>query len=46
MRIVQKECPKALEDLDQDKLQVKVDLLDRQTYNQLNTLVDSLLKEK
>jgi hypothetical protein len=45
VRLVQKECPNAFEDLDAEKVQVRVDFLDRDTYSQLLVLVDHYLKQ-
>jgi hypothetical protein len=33
--IVQAECPKALEELDNERLQIRLDGLDRRTFNKL-----------
>ena len=32
VKIILKECPKGIEDIDSEKLQIKVDLLDKKTY--------------
>jgi hypothetical protein len=32
---VQKECGNAIEDLDAERLQIRVDLLDKKTYSQI-----------
>ena len=32
MKIILKECPKGIEDIDNEKLQIKIDLLDYKTY--------------
>ncbi len=44
MRLIQKECAAALEDIDNEKLQIRVDSLDRKTFDQINQLVDTLSK--
>ena len=33
VKIILKECPKGVEDIDDEKLQIKVDLLDKKTYD-------------
>ena len=45
VKLVQKDCPTAFEDLDAEKVQIRVDYLDRSTYNQLLILVDHYLKQ-
>ena len=45
VKLVQKECPIAFEDLDEEKVQVRVDFLDRNTYSQLLVLADHYLKQ-
>jgi len=42
--IVQAECPKALEELDNQRLQIKVDELDRRTFNKLLDVTKTHLK--
>jgi hypothetical protein len=36
VKTILKECPKALEDIDNEKLQIKIDLLDLRTYDLIN----------
>lgn len=43
VRLVQKECPSAFEDLDAEKVQVRVDYLDKPTFGSLQNLLDSYL---
>lgn len=42
---VQETCPQAAESLDEDKVQIKVDLLDRETFNELFDMVCTLRTE-
>jgi uncharacterized protein YaaW (UPF0174 family) len=42
--LIQKECSQAIEDIDTEKLQIRVDSLDRKTYEQINQLIDTLIK--
>lgn len=44
MRLIQKECAQAIDDIDSEKLQIRVDSLDRKTYEQINQLIDTLIK--
>lgn len=44
VKLVQVECPLAFEDLDAEKVQIRVDYLDRTTYASLMILVDHYLK--
>ena len=37
VKLIMKECAKAIEDIDNEKLQIKVDLIDRKTYNNIFT---------
>ena len=46
VRLIQKECAQAIEDLDIEKLQIRVDLIDRKTFDQINQLIDTLTKVK
>lgn len=46
VRLIQKECSQALEDLDTEKLQIRVDSIDRRTFEQINQLIDTLSKIK
>lgn len=36
VKIILKECPKGIEDIDNEKLQIKIDLLDHRTYELIN----------
>ena len=36
VKIILKECPKGIEDIDNEKLQIKIDLLDYRTYDLIN----------
>jgi hypothetical protein len=36
VRLIQKECLNAIEDLDNERLQIKIDNLDRKTYDHAN----------
>ena len=44
VQLIQKECPNAIEDIDSEKLQIKVDLIDRKTYNNLLETISKLKK--
>ncbi len=44
VRLVQKECPSSIEDLDDEKLLIKIPCLDRKTYEQINQLIDTFLR--
>jgi hypothetical protein len=44
VRLIQKECSSALEDIDNEKLQIRIDSLDRKTFEQINQLIDTLTK--
>ena len=44
VRLIQKECSQAIEDVDSEKLQIRVDSLDRKTFEQINQLIDTLTK--
>lgn len=43
VKLVQNQCPSAFEDLDAEKVQVRVDLLDRNTYDSLTVLVNKFI---
>ena len=43
VKLVQTQCPSAFEDLDAEKVQVRVDMLDRNTYESLSTLVNKFI---
>ena len=40
VKIILKECPKGIEDIDSEKLQIKVDLLDKKTYDIINQCIE------
>lgn len=40
VKIILKECPKGIEDIDTEKLQIKIDLLDYKTYELINQYVE------
>ena len=40
VKIILKECPKGIEDIDSEKLQIKVDLLDKKTYDSINQYLE------
>ena len=40
IKIILKDCPKGIEDIDSEKLQIKVDLLDHKTYENINQIID------
>jgi len=40
VKIILKECPKGIEDIDNEKLQIKIDLLDYRTYELINQYVE------
>ena len=40
VKIILKECPKGVEDIDDEKLQIKVDLLDKKTYDIINQYLE------
>ena len=40
VKIILKECPKAIEDIDNEKLQIKVDLLDKKTLDSINQYLE------
>lgn len=40
VKIILKECPKGIEDIDNEKLQIKIDLLDHKTYDLINNYFD------
>jgi hypothetical protein len=44
VRLVQKECPSSIEDVDDEKLMIKITDLDRKTYEQINQLIDTFLR--
>ena len=40
VKIILKECPKSIEDIDSEKLQIKIDMLDYRTYDLINQYLD------
>ena len=40
INIILKECPKGFEDMDSEKLQIKLDLLDKKTYDIINEFIE------
>ena len=46
VKMVQNNCPAAFEDLDAEKVQVRVDYLDKNTYSQLVVIIDHYLKQE
>ena len=40
VKIILKECPKGIEDIDSEKLQIKIDLLDKRTYDIIYQYLD------
>ena len=40
VKIILKECPKGIEDIDSEKLQIKVDLLDKKTFDSINQYLE------
>ena len=40
VKIILKDCPKGIEDIDTEKLQIKVDLLDHKTYENINQIIE------
>ena len=40
VKIILKECPRGIEDIDNEKLQIKVDLLDKKTYDSINQYLE------
>lgn len=43
VKLIQKECPKGIEDIDSEKLQIKIDLLDHRTYLLLMDTIENSL---
>jgi len=43
VRLIQKQRPQAIEDLDSEKLQIKIDQIDRKTLKQIEILIESSL---
>lgn len=44
VKLIEKECPSAFEDLDNERVQIRVDYLDRRTNSILNELINSYIK--
>lgn len=40
IKIILKDCPKGIEDIDTEKLQIKVDLLDHKTFESINQIIE------
>ena len=40
VKIILKDCPKGIEDIDTEKLQIKVDLIDHKTYEIINQIIE------
>ncbi len=40
VKIILKDCPKGIEDIDTEKLQIKVDLIDHKTYENINQIIE------
>ena len=40
IKVILKDCPKGIEDIDTEKLQIKVDLLDHKTYESINQIIE------
>jgi len=45
VKIILKECPKGIEDIDSEKLQIKIDLLDKRTYDIIYQYLEKNNKE-
>ena len=41
VKIILKDCPKGIEDIDTEKLQIKVDLIDHKTYENINQIIEN-----
>ena len=44
VKLIMKECPNGIEDIDSEKLQIKIDLIDHRTYELLLVTIDNSLK--
>ena len=44
VKLIMKECPNGIEDIDSEKLQIKIDLIDHRTYDLLLETIDNCLK--
>ena len=45
VKLIQKECPKGIENIDSEKLQIKIDLIDHKTYELLLQTIDNCMKQ-
>ena len=45
VKLIMKECPKGIEDVDSEKLQIKIDLIAHKTYTQLLETIDNCMKD-
>lgn len=45
VNLIKKDCPRGIEDIDSEKLQIKLDLLDLSTYTNLMNLIENSLKK-
>ena len=45
VKLIMKECQKGIEDVDSEKLQIKIDLIDHKTYTQLLETIDNCMKD-
>ena len=45
VKLIMKECPKGIEDVDSEKLQIKIDLIDHKTYTQLLETIENCMKD-
>ena len=43
VKLIMKECPKGIEDVDSEKLQIKIDFIDHKTYTQLLETIESCM---
>jgi translation initiation factor 2 beta subunit (eIF-2beta)/eIF-5 len=44
VRLVEKELPTAIDNSDQDKLEINLTVIDKKFYDQINQLIDTYLK--
>jgi hypothetical protein len=44
--LVEKECPNAIEEVESDRLQIRIHKIDKKTFIQINALIDTFLKVK
>ena len=44
VKIILKDCPKGIEDIDTEKLQIKVDLIDHKTYESINQIIQIIIR--